>query len=139
MAYQCPCCGQPLREQAPTESLRFLGLNQTQRRIVETLVRSFGEWIPTRRLVEAVYGDRPDGGPDGAENVISVAVATARPILAAIGLTIQGKHGAGRRVAFIRADHLVLNHDRRSPAPTRRGAEARSGVIDISAPYPWRS
>jgi hypothetical protein len=112
MAYRCPCCGKFLTERAPKESLRFLKLNQTQRRIVETLVSSFGEWIPTRRLIEAVYSDRPDGGPEGAESVISVSVATARPILADVGLTIQGKHGAGRRVAVIGSNHRVsrFNH-----------------------------
>src|SRR6202049_982448 len=116
MAYRCPCCGKFLTERAPKESLRFLKLNQTQRRIVETLVSSFGEWIPTRRLIEAVYSDRPDGGPEGAESVISVAVATARPILADIGLTIQGKHGAGRRVAVIGSNHPVSRLDHGLPA-----------------------
>jgi hypothetical protein len=122
MAYRCPCCGKFLTERAPKESLRFLKLNQTQRRIVETLVSSFGEWIPTRRLIEAVYSDRPDGGPDGAESVISVAVATARPILADIGLTIQGKHGAGRRVAVIGSNHPVSRLPVLRPPGVHRGS-----------------
>jgi hypothetical protein len=127
MAYQCPCCGQHLTERTPTEALRFLKLNQTQRRIVDTLVHSYGEWIPTRRLIDAVYGDRPDGGPDGAESVISVAVATARPILAGVGLTIQGKHGAGRRLIIIASDHLMRSRGTFRRPRSRRTAPTVGG------------
>lgn len=101
----CPCCGQVWpadRSKAHAErvlaSLTFAGPVQT--RIIEHLTKNFGSWVHRKRLIDAVYHDDPDGGPDDANNCIAVTVNRIRHLIKPLGLVIDGEAWRGSRLRW---------------------------------------
>lgn len=58
-------------------------------RLMAHLLKNKGKVVSTKELVEAVYGDDPDGGPLTAEHTIRIAVFKLRKKAAQI-YSIQG-------------------------------------------------
>lgn len=98
MSYACPCCGTWVEGGRPEELLAYLPLSARERTIAEVLVKSFGRFVPTARVMDAVYGDREDGGPLSAASAISVAVSQANKKLGRVRLRITAKQGSGYRL-----------------------------------------
>ncbi len=71
-------------------------LSPTQRVMIASLRHGQPEPVPTRKLVDAVYGDREDGGPENAEYVVRVHICQIRTKLAALGIEIETVKGLGR-------------------------------------------
>lgn len=92
----CPTCGQPLVG-AVEQAISGLRLSTFQRRVVMGLARRMGQWVLAAELLDAVYFDDADGGPDKAQNCLSVYVWQARPKLRKVGLEIEGIPGRGGR------------------------------------------
>ena len=68
-------------------------------RIVARLYRSLGHFVRTDELIEAAYGDNPDGGPLSVNNSISHLTRHANSRLRSIGAEITSQHGlTGRRL-----------------------------------------
>ena len=65
MTARCPCCGHEMAGEVPAEALASVTLPPNQKRLLDVLVTSFPRPVPTFRQVDAVWGDRADGGPDG--------------------------------------------------------------------------
>lgn len=84
------------REGVPGAALARLGLDPQQRALCMLLINrgSFRKSL----AVEALYGDRPDGGPDQPEKMIDVRVCRMRPKLAAHGVEILTLWGEGYAV-----------------------------------------
>lgn len=92
----CPCCEQALPESADLLAVASrAGLSPTQGQIMALLARSPGVWVSTRRILETVYGDRADGGPDYASTCVRVQISLMRKKLAPYGLAIES--GRNRR------------------------------------------
>lgn len=87
MTQRCPCCKQII----PPARL-FLG-QPIKRRIYE-FIAAHPEGVDRRRIIENVYADDINGGPEFA-NVISVHIKKMRPVLKDIGLTISSMRGRG--------------------------------------------
>jgi DNA-binding response OmpR family regulator len=69
-------------------------LSPTQRAMVAFLRP--GHIVPTETLVDAIYGSRRDGGPDGAAHAVRTQIYKMRAKLAAIGVEIETVgHGRG--------------------------------------------
>lgn len=66
------------------------------RRLLEVLASQPGKWVTTTRIIDALYGDDPNGGPDNANLTIRVLVHTARPRLQAMGWDIESIRGSRR-------------------------------------------
>ena len=99
--YACPCCGSMMPGRGdPVEIIKYLPLGGNERRICELLASNFGQWVPGPRLYGFVYNDRPDGGPLGASQCVSVSICHMRRRLAAVGLRIEGVGNRGRRMIW---------------------------------------
>lgn len=94
----CPCCGQLLQGEVEKAVLSLRRpLSKGQERILMYLARYCGRWVYTDALIDAVYWDDPEGGPDNARNVMSVQVWWLRKKLSGTGLEIEGIGGRGGR------------------------------------------
>lgn len=86
-------------------------------------------------LVEALWGDDEDGGPDGWRNYISTICALWRPVLAGFGISIRSIHGQGLLIEYDNAEQLrrtLAGHRHRSTQAATRwrdpGFRARRGT-----------
>jgi DNA-binding response OmpR family regulator len=93
----CPCCSQVVTSAVrdPSIVLALVHLSPLERKIAGALARRFGRWWSPNDLVDAVYADDVDGGPETARTAIAVHIATLRRRLARTPLTIEGMKGSG--------------------------------------------
>lgn len=98
----CPCCNQPLPEtdvqwNAQTRTVlrggKAVSLAPVQARFFDVLWRARPERVPREAIVQRVYADDINGGPE-SPNQVSVLAWLLRKKLAPIGVTIA--HGRGR-------------------------------------------
>ena len=96
----CPCCGSRVETGVHPALDRVMAtplpLGRIASRCLAELIASFGQWIPTWRLVHAVYWDRSDGGPEWPEQTIRVQLRNERDKIAKLGLRIEGHRNSGR-------------------------------------------
>jgi hypothetical protein len=83
-----------------TEILEQIYLGRIERSIIEYLVDRFGRSTPTVSLVNAAYGDDPNGGPDNAGNVIKAHVLHLNRKLRPYGLRIVHDGTGSRKLIF---------------------------------------
>jgi hypothetical protein len=78
----------------PIDSLRAVPLPTMQRRLVDALLDIHPRAASTSYLIDALWGDRADGGPDGSlNNHIAVHTSKANKRLQALGWRISGRLG----------------------------------------------
>jgi hypothetical protein len=85
MTITCPCCGGSgqIEEQGPVP------LTPLQFKIYDAVWRSkYG--IDSRTLIDRIYADRIDGGPDNPRNAICVTIKNMNLRLATVGQSIGG-------------------------------------------------
>jgi hypothetical protein len=87
----CECCGHPV----PPDDIDA-ELTPTQRRVYHAVKRAGTMGITNPELMEKVYVDDPDGGPENT-NIIAVMMKRVRLVLASRGLTIRSTGGPGSR------------------------------------------
>ena len=77
-------------------------LSPNARKIFYHLARNFGLQVSGQELVEVLYHDREDGGPEWSETVVAVTINRYRHLLAPLALRIEGKGGpnGGRRLVW---------------------------------------
>lgn len=80
----CPCCGQETGSASINLAFLFSGY---RRRIVEALLESNGKTV--RQLVDLVYYDDPNGGPDAPEATIYSQITHINRVLRKHGFTIE--------------------------------------------------
>ncbi|MDX8492949.1 winged helix-turn-helix domain-containing protein [Mesorhizobium sp. VK22B] len=98
----CPCCGFREGSGNPFQIVRTLRLTRHERAMFQVFAENFGTFLTGPQLVDAMYADDPTGGPDTAENSISVRMKVFREKLRKGGLDIdvrQGR-GGGRRLVW---------------------------------------
>ena len=71
-------------------------LSPTQRAMIAALLHGQPKPVPTAHLVDVVYGDRDDGGPDNAEHIVRVQIYQIRTKLAHLGIKIETVGGCNR-------------------------------------------
>jgi DNA-binding response OmpR family regulator len=92
----CPCCGQALNNRASLESLASAPLAKLEHRIIDAMVRAYPRSVTRAGLVDVLYFDDPDGGPDSAENIVAVMMVRLRKKLPPYGWTIPNcRSGSG--------------------------------------------
>ena len=89
MVKVCECCGHPLPDLAVQ-----LELTKRQRQMFEALRRAGKAGITLDRIMEVVYGDDSDGGPDST-TVLHVQRTKMKGKLAKFGLQITTTKGHG--------------------------------------------
>jgi DNA-binding response OmpR family regulator len=89
---RCPCCRQLI---AP--DLLF-GRRRIQQKIYD-YIACHPEGVTREQVIEAVYGDREDGGPE-SYSIISAHLNKMRPALHAAGLDITSAWELGRGIGY---------------------------------------
>ena len=92
MTTPCPCCGAPV-EGVPAQDLIDASLSMTERKIVDCLIRAYPRRVTNEHLIEFVYGDRWDGGPEDPSGTLKVITARLRKKLPEYGWEIPYSKG----------------------------------------------
>jgi hypothetical protein len=88
----CPTCGQSLPQPKP----RDLGLSPLRTRLFEIVQRAGDNGIATPDLVNLLYAEHPDGGPDSAGQVVRTLICKINKRLKPRGYEIKGRsYGRG--------------------------------------------
>lgn len=98
----CPCCKQEVAVLPLDGLFTVLRLGPVEERIARVLARRRGEWLTTDELVDAVYSNHPDGGPEYAGASIGVIFHRLKNILKPFDIKLEGHQGpgGGRRMAL---------------------------------------
>lgn len=91
----CTHCGQPMGD---FSGIDIAGLTRTETLILDALVADRHRFTPMSTLVDAVDGDRPDGGPLDPSNGIKVVISRMHPRLSQLGWGIELRWGVGYRL-----------------------------------------
>lgn len=98
-AILCPCCRRPL-EEGQTVDIKHLvdaRMPRNHRILIETLARAYPRRVTIEHLVDQLFDDDPDGGPDNPVHVVRVHINRLRKKLPKYGWTIP-KNNGGRGV-----------------------------------------
>lgn len=87
----CECCKRPL---AP----RIAVGGKVKQRVFDFIANNAG--VTTRQVMDAVYADDPDGGPDDLKN-IAVQVCFINKVIAKQGLKIKSTRGPGATYSLV--------------------------------------
>jgi len=90
----CPNCGFRHRSDGFASDLSREGLSPRERTVLERLVEAGGAPVTRAKLVDAVYGDDPDGGPLFANANIAVYIYRLNQKLPPRGFSVE-LHGYG--------------------------------------------
>jgi hypothetical protein len=94
MSVVCPTCGHELvAGHAPIEALASAPLEGLMRRIVDALATIYPRSMDMSALVDVVYANDPNGGPESAAGTIRTVIARMRRILPRYGWTIPANGG----------------------------------------------
>jgi len=93
----CPCCGSTIAALPPYEAAAR-ELPPKQSAVLRVLASNFGQFTPTARIAQIVWGRDPSGGPDDTAVAISQAVRRMRPTLAKHGVVVEARQWFGYRV-----------------------------------------
>ena len=102
----CPCCGQSwVQGRSKADARRILNNiivppESVKGRVLECLLKNFGEWVPRARLVDYVYRDDRNGGPDDANNTIAAHVNRVRVSVRKYGFELDGVPRWGSRLRW---------------------------------------
>lgn len=80
----CPCCGAQMASPG-LEALRYVTLPRMERRVLDELIDAYPKSLSIQQLVNLVWADDPTGGPDTANNSISVYLHHIRRKLSDFG------------------------------------------------------
>jgi hypothetical protein len=104
----CPCCGRPWDiDGEKAEAWRVLfplvdNLGGQRSLLLKFLLDHFGEWSPRIKLAHALYAHIPHGGPDNANNSVSVQLTRLRNSLSKYGYAIEWRSNKGSRLKRIK-------------------------------------
>lgn len=95
-APRCPCCGHAIdgsEKLSAAVAVAAAHASPQERRILFFLAKRFGSRVPTTSLIDYLYADDQNGGPENAERVLRVVNCRLRKKLRPVGLTIRGYGG----------------------------------------------
>lgn len=99
--HRCPNCGFKHHDTGYAEELLDITLQNTPRRILTRLMLGNGATVSKAVIVEELYGDRPDGGPDTAEKVVESHISKLRKRIKPRGWTIRCSKFDGYRLVRV--------------------------------------
>lgn len=102
----CPTCGH-VYARPDASLLASLPLTSRGRRLCQVLFKNFGKWVPAEHLVEVLYADDPEGGPQTAFNCLANQLGRINRSLRVHGLEVRAPHrgpgGEHRRLFWVDA------------------------------------
>lgn len=78
-------------------------LSSGERRLLVLLAANHGRGVSHAEIVDALFHDDPNGGPDDARGSVGKMIATLRMSGPALGFRITNEHGIGFRLELIDA------------------------------------
>lgn len=98
----CPTCHQPMPDQErPDFLVEAPGLMPLDRKLIQVLIDCFPRSLTRDQLADAVYALDPQGGPDGANNVIACRLVNVRRVVVNYGWRIPPQRsGPGSRARY---------------------------------------
>ena len=92
---KCPTCGHTIHKgPAPSKALVDAQLSPQEQRIVAALVSAYPRRLSIGSLMDAVYFDDPQGGPECARESVSMTLSRLRAKLPIYGWTIPPNIGS---------------------------------------------
>lgn len=86
----CPCCNQPINaDRASMDALVELRLTSLELAVLQTLIDAYPRYVQRGRLIDAVWGDDIDGGPENATNILFIVSGRLRKKIEPYGWTIS--------------------------------------------------
>ncbi len=99
--FSCPCCGNTIATAAPVDMVKDKISRGHNERIFSLLASRLGRFVSKDAIVEHIYGDDPDGGPDRADHVVSVLVNKLKNSIEPYGWTIKSiGRGSGNKAHY---------------------------------------
>lgn len=85
----CPCCGSDMGDKTiPADALDQVRMSPQLRVILRRLVRHHPRAVPRAIIVNDLWSDRRDGGPEGWEKSLHVQLMRLRRTLKPVGYTV---------------------------------------------------
>ncbi|NYD84397.1 hypothetical protein [Brucella intermedia] len=106
-------------ERNPTTELEDAPLTRGQKNIVDALAAIYPRRIYIDDLVDHVYAFDPNGGPDGAQQVVRTQICNLRKRLPSFGWTIPMNHKDPGNHGYYRLQPVANDN---VPAADRRAA-----------------
>jgi DNA-binding response OmpR family regulator len=94
----CPNCGFRHGEHGFGEGLSCLALPRYERIVLTRLIAARGGWVSNAQLVDAIYGDHPDGGPETAPRMVWCHTSKLNKKVKRIGWRIDTARFIGYRL-----------------------------------------
>lgn len=100
----CPHCGEKLQANRLSELLETLKPTGQELRVLSEMERRFGHPVSKERLIEILYSDHRDGGPEHAED-------TVRQFLYRIRKKLRENSTLNLSIATVYGHGYALQHD----------------------------
>ena len=97
----CPCCKNEVDKVDPLHVIASLEVGRGPRRILMFLYSKFGQCRPAAEVIDYVYADDEDGGPDSALQIVSGEITKLRRMLEPHGLTISRGTYTGYKMMWL--------------------------------------
>jgi DNA-binding response OmpR family regulator len=95
----CPFCSSAAAQQVHADAIAVsLGMLPSEQRAFQRLWNGRGQWVPRQRLLDAIYAEDIDGGPDEIRALDSMIYKTMRGIRNRLGATVyrvESRTGSG--------------------------------------------
>jgi DNA-binding response OmpR family regulator len=99
----CPNCGYKDSSDEYAPELIGIDLPSRQHDVLLRLRQARGGRVTSEHLVDCLYGHMGDGGPEEAQNCISLFVMRIRPKIAEYGWAIENERRRGYRLVRVAA------------------------------------
>lgn len=91
----CPCCQQSVEAMPLDKIAQYAPLTPSERKAFRFLASRFGQYVPTQRLIDYLYSDHRDGGPENARTCTYVFLSRMRRKIKSYGIGISGHESRG--------------------------------------------
>lgn len=88
---------------AATDALAEVEFPRRRRQLIDALLRAGRSYVAKSRLINEVYGDEYDGGPEDAEACIHTHLSRLRDQIRPLGFTITNSRHLGYRLERVEA------------------------------------
>lgn len=99
----CPTCGSPMNTgRSPTEIPAMINLTKLRSRLIDALLKKHPGYVNSGNLFDHMYGDDPNGGPDGGTSTMNAFIWRLNRQLRPCGweVTTNGARGSGSILAY---------------------------------------
>jgi DNA-binding response OmpR family regulator len=94
----CPNCGYQHSTSPYAPELACVRLSQLQRSVLLRLMDARGALVSNDQIVDSVYRDRSDGGPDSARNCVQSSITRIRKKIEPLGWEVTWERFSGYRL-----------------------------------------